>query len=309
MNKLGFFPKAQDSSSKSEYLSNLISNIEKNQMTLHEIENIMLPDPVSLEYISGISKEQRQEIFTKIIQFLIIKRQNYIAEYLREKEKHEMLKESVSSSSNKEEISKKLEQIEMKFFECVKTIQNLDQMLNDRWTPAPLVKLNEEMIIVEKIRDEIPPFSISVTIGSLKYKLTDVFLRISFQYSNLHTLDEFINQKGYNEFDYNVLLKLHKDDYFDLYEKSIYVTLLRKKTAWSPCCFIFANNSLGNLEIKLEGLKYKSELKGEFEFNLFEDLGRGDKEEPFLNSTLEISIKIRKSMVVKEFETNVINTF
>ena len=295
---------------KYEIISEIISKIENNKVSFEEIENILLPGPVTPEYVSGYCKDERENIFIKLIQSLITKRQKLVTEYLNEKQKLEAIETNLTESSllKKEEILKNMQMNELKFYDCVNCLHKLYQMKKDPWTPPPLIKYTEELKRVEKINDDIPPFSIFISVGELRYRSSDVYFQIIFNYSEMKILDEYISQNGDNQYDYNVLLKLSKNDYLNLYEKSIRLILYKNKSFWCPYCCFKRNKYLGDLEIRLDDLKCKSEIIGDFELNLIENLGKRDYEQSFLKSTISVSIRIRKSMVEKEFENFVTNT-
>lgn len=101
------------------------------------------------------------------------------------------------------------------------------EMAKNPWIPAPLFGMSEEEEQIEKINDDIPENSMSVSIGALTSTMEDVYLEMVIPYATDKNIHELINKRsGTNDFKYNHVFKFEKNDFKYLHRKTITLVMV-----------------------------------------------------------------------------------
>lgn len=280
-----------DARTKAQEISKAIKKLENNE----EIDEYSLPLNVTPEFICGMSKKERIAELAKIIK-------NYSGRKVELSEKMKKLLEKFKTLEKRDLIKKKdeikstLDNIKKKINGFNNIIIRLQEVARDAWIPIPLTETIEEEDKIEKINEAIEPSSVVIKIGKLENapKGGQVYLEFVFPYGDGKEIREYVNQRGDNEFDYVNKVKLEKAEYNALFRKGIEVYL------YSKSCFCFKATVLGVLKLKLEAFKSSSDIVGAIDFKSIE--AENDRRTRLIGSKLNIEIKIRNSIVDKEYE-------
>lgn len=187
-----------------------------------------------------------------------------------------------------------------------KIIERMINMAKNPWIPAPLYSMAEEEEQVEKNNDDIPLNSLTVHIGNLTSENQSVYLQMVIPYSNDKMINELINKRPETtDFAYDNNFKFEKNEFKHLYRKAIVLTLVE-----SSGCFCFKKETRNKqCTIKLDNLKERITIEGEYEFKYVHNQEQGeeleqDAERPkAINEKIKVTVKVNTPALQKEFTT------
>ena len=265
---------------------NNINEIEKlkdkiNKGKLDEINLNQIPKEIDYEFIYGMTIEERDETFSKILKDLKTK--------LKE-DKEEF--EKLSSETNKEEdeIQLNLDNLKKKINIDKYIIKVYTEASENKWCPSPIIKINtlntQNPVEEDKLHIKISNFQCNDNPKNY--------------YIDLSILEENkkikIKDKNQILFDDNIKCEKHKMKF--LYNKDLIMNLNVYSKKCFCCIVASGQNQIGYLEIKLNDFLNKNTIENTYEFL---DLEKKSN----IGKTIHVQLQITEALEGNQDETQI----
>ena len=265
---------------------NNINEIEKlkdkiNKGKLDEINLNQIPKEIDYEFIYGMTIEERDETFSKILKDLKTK--------LKE-DKEEF--EKLSSETNKEEdeIQLNLDNLKKKINIDKYIIKVYTEASENKWCPSPIIKINtlntQNPVEEDKLHIKISNFQCNDNPKNY--------------YIDLSILEENkkieIKDKNQILFDDNIKCEKHKMKF--LYNKDLIMNLNVYSKKCFCCSVASGQNQIGYLEIKLNDFLNKNTIENTYEFL---DLEKKSN----IGKTIHVQLQITEALEGNQDETQI----
>ena len=265
---------------------NNINEIEKlkdkiNKGKLDEINLNQIPKEIDYEFIYGMTIEERDETFSKILKDLKTK--------LKE-DKEEF--EKLSSETNKEEdeIQLNLDNLKKKINIDKYIIKVYTEASENKWCPSPIIKINtlntQNPVEEDKLHIKISNFQCNDNPKNY--------------YIDLSILEENkkikIKDKNQILFDDNIKCEKHKMKF--LYNKDLIMNLNVYSKKCFCCIVASGQNQIGYLEIKLNDFLNKNTIENTYEFL---DLEKKSN----IGKTIHVQLQIAEALEGNQDETQI----
>ena len=223
-----------------------------------EVNEYLLPSPVTPEFIYGYSKEERQKRFNKII-----------GEYKKQK------KDIQEELNTKLERGKKLSRAELKKFGAAikkeldtlkgqkekleKLIKILLEKQQNQWIPAPLYYESEEEKKIQKINKDIPENTIRIIFGKTNYiKKKTVYLVVKVVDTEI---EKTIFQKAPGDWSEPIDIQFDSKGFKFGFRAKFHVSIFEKK-------HLVKDKYKGQFEMQAKDLQDHIECEGTYDIDL-----------------------------------------
>ena len=223
-----------------------------------EVNEYLLPSPVTPEFIYGYSKEERQKRFNKIIEEYK-KQKKDIQEELNAKVERGQKLNMVEINKFGDEIKKEIDTLKAKKEKLEKIIKIFLEKQENQWTPAPLYYESEEEKKIQKINIDIPENTIRIIFGKTNYiEKENIYLVVKAIDTKI---EKTIFQKAPGDWSEPIDIQFDSKDFKSVYLAKFHVSIFEKN-------HLVKDKYKGQFEMQPKDLKDHIECEGTYDIDL-----------------------------------------
>ena len=249
-----------------------------------------LPKEINSEYITGYSKEERKNKFDNIINKLKEEKENAKKNKDKKLEEIKIMTKNIKKENIekfKQDSKKLLDEEINKINEKTKEIELMNELLQDEYIPVPDYIMQSEEYKIEKINEDIPENIMRISVSNLTYTKSNPIIVLILNIDD-NEIKKEIKGKTKEEINETFDWTLNEKIFRNIIRNKIDLILGRSY-------LIKKDKVKGAVEISLRNFRNRDLIEERCKIKMIS--GKPD-------NYIDISIKIRSSIIEKDYDTD-----